>query len=248
MKKYLWTTALCLLQFTFLAQAQVPPFMCHLSISSPSGVSSLCNAVHIGQGRLLSAAHCFPEGKKTITHGIVLASCGEEEFMDFSNLRKSPDSPKGSLGEDISLLEFSPELKGDWIVPTSYPAMYFAGGQLRTGVECEILALRGPYPSKKLKRIKVDSTMELRALNNRNDEPAQIQMKLKSGGALVAGTNVQEGDSGGALICRYSKNARHELVGIIMNYGTDHVTKKIMQNAFSPVFGAGAKKILLPKG
>ena len=70
--------------------------------------------------------------------------------MDFSNLRKSPDSPKGTLGEDISLLEFSPELKGDWIVPTSYPAMYFAGGQLRTGVECEILALRGPYPSKKL--------------------------------------------------------------------------------------------------
>jgi hypothetical protein len=221
--------------------------MCQLSISGPSGAYSLCNAVHIGQGRLLSAAHCFPEGKNTITHGILLASCGDQELMDFSNLSKTSDLPEGTLGEDISLLEFSPELKEAWIAPTSYPALYFEGGQLKSGVECEILAFRGRYPSKTLKRIKVDQSMSLRVLNNRTNEPVQIQMKLKSGGGLIAGTNVKEGDSGGALICRYSKKAPHELVGIIMTYGTDQVSKIIVQNTFSPVFGPGAKKILLPK-
>jgi hypothetical protein len=225
------------------ALAQTPGHLCQISISGASGVSSLCNAVHIGDGRLLSAAHCFPEGKKTLTHGLILATCGSQELMEFINLKKS--SPhSGSFSEDISLLEFSPFIKTDSVNPTSYPAMYFAGNQLRTGVECEILALRGAYPSKQLKRIKVDKSLGLFVLNN-SQGPAQIIMKSKTGGALSNGFNVKEGDSGGALICRYSKAAREELVGIIGNYGTDRVTKQIMQNSFSPVFGPQAKNILL---
>lgn len=236
--------ASCLLLLGLSAKAETPAYICHLSISTSAGSSSLCNAVHIGEGRLLSAAHCFHEGKKTITHGIVLATCGGEEFMEFNNLKKSVAPQAGSFSEDVSLLEFSPFIKAESINPTAYPAMYFAGNQLKAGVDCEILALRGDYPSKQLKRIKVDKSMDLRVMDS-SQGPAQIIMKAKSGAALPAGLNVKEGDSGGALICRYSKNAREELVGIIGNYGTDRVTKLIMQNSFSPVFGPQAKKILL---
>jgi hypothetical protein len=231
---------LMLFSFNLLAQVQAP-YLCQLSISSPSGQSSMCNAVHIGGGRLLSASHCFPEGKNTITHGIVLASCGGEEFMDFTNLKRTPDPVKGSFSEDMALLEFSPVLKTESIRPTEYPAMYFASNQLRSGVQCEILAFRGSYPSKALTRIKFNDAYDVRVMDN-GSGPAQIIMKNKSGGTLPSGINVKEGDSGGALVCRYSKTAREELVGIIMSYGTDKVSKQIIQNSFSPVFGNQAKK------
>jgi hypothetical protein len=217
--------------------------VCQLSISSPSGQSSLCSAVHIGDGKLLSASHCFPEGKNTITHGIVLANCGGEEFMDFTNLKRSPDPVKGTFSEDIALLEFAPAIKTESVTPTGYPAMYFASNQLRSGVQCEILAFRGAYPSKTLTRIKFTDAYDIKVMDN-GSGPAQIMMKNKSGGVLAAGINVKEGDSGGAVVCRYSKNAREELVGIIMSYGTDKVSKQIIQNSFSPVFGAQAKKFL----
>lgn len=231
-----------LISFNLFAQFKAP-YVCQLSISSPSGQNSLCSAVHIGSGKLLSASHCFPEGKNTITHGIVLATCGGQEFMDFTNLKRSPDPVKGSFSEDIALLEFAPAIQTESITPTAYPAMYFASNQLRSGVQCEILAFRGSYPSKTLTRIKFTDAYDVKVMEN-GSGPAQIIMKNKSGGVLPAGINVKEGDSGGALVCRYSKTAREELVGIIMSYGTDKVSKQIIQNSFSPVFGAQAKKFL----
>ena len=163
--------------------------------------------------------------------------------MEFRNLKKSSNPQAGSFNEDISLLEFAPFIKADTINPTAYPAMYFNGNQLKSGVTCEALAFRGSYPSKQLKRIKIDATYDIRVMDS-SKGPAQIIMKLKSGSQLPEGLNVKEGDSGGALVCRYSKMAREELVGIIANYGTDRVTKKIIQNSFSPVFGPEAKGIL----
>lgn len=161
--------------------------------------------------------------------------------MDFTNLKRSPDPVKGSFSEDIALLEFAPALKTESVAPTGYPAMYFASNQLRSGVQCEILAFRGSYPSKALTRIKFNDAYDVRVMENKSG-PAQIIMKNKAGGVLAKGINVKEGDSGGALVCRYSKNAREELVGIIMNYGTDKVSKQIIQNSFSPIFGAQAKR------
>jgi hypothetical protein len=84
------------------------------------------------------------------------------------------------------LLEFSPQINAEWVVPTEYPAMYFDGPKIKSTVDCEILSLRG-------------------------------------------------GLSG------------QELVGINMTYGTDRVTKKIMQNTFSPVFGPEAGRLLIKK-
>jgi hypothetical protein len=244
MKKMIWASSLLFLQFSFLAQAQTPAFICQLSISSPSGSSSLCNAVHIGKGRLLSASHCFPEGKKTIQSGIILATCGDEEFMEFSHLKRSPEAAKGVVGEDIALLEFSPQINADWVVPTAYPAMYFDGPKIKSSVDCEVLSLRGDYPSKRLRRFKIDQKMDLRMLSNSGGLPSQLVMTFKSRAAFEESTSVREGDSGGALVCRAYKTARPELVGIIMTYGTDRVTKKIMQNTFSPVFGPEAGKLL----
>lgn len=225
-----------------VALATTPQYLCHLSISSSTGSSSICNAVHIGDGKLLSAAHCFPEGQKTVTNGIIIANCGDEEFMEFKKIKKSKDL-KFPFNEDIALLEFSPFIKAETLNPTAYPSMYFAGNQVRDGVFCEILAFRGPYPSKNLKRIKIDKTMDLKLMDNTTG-PAQIIMRQKNGGAIPEGLIVKEGDSGGALICRYSKMAKEELVGIIANYGKDRTTKEIIQNSFSPIFGSEAKKLL----
>ena len=242
MNKLFGTILVASLWASFSVEAQTPGYLCQLSISSPSGLSSLCNAVHIGEGQLVSAGHCFPEGQKTVTQGIILATCAQEEFMEFTKLKITSD-PKSVFKEDFSLLEFSPMIKGDFVRPTAYPSMYFVSNQLRDEVQCEILALRGNYPSTKLKRIKVDKSMDMKVIDN-SSGPAQIIMKSKTGGALAEGFNVKEGDSGGALICRYSKMAREELVGIIANYGTDRGSREIIQNSFSPVFGPQAKGML----
>ena len=226
-----------------LACAETPSYICHLSISSPSGEGNVCNAVHVGHGRLLSASHCFPHGKNTISQGIILANCGAEEFMEFTNLKKSNVYQQTGFYEDISLLEFSSIIKADSVSPTNYPSMYIEGGQLRNGVECEVLALRGNYPAANLKRIKVDKSMDLKIMNNASG-PAQILMQTKSGAPILEGKNFLEGDSGGALVCRYSKFAREELVGIVMSYGRERDTKEIRYNSFSPVFGLEAKRLL----
>jgi hypothetical protein len=226
-----------------LAWSETPSYICHLSISAPGGEGSLCNAVHVGQGRLLSASHCFPNGQKTISQGIILASCGAEEFMEFTSLKNSNSYQQGGFNEDISLLEFSSLIKADSVAPTNYPSMYIEGGQLRNGVECEVLALRGNYPSMTLKRIKVDKSMDLKVMNNAAG-PAQILMQNKSGAPILQGRNVLEGDSGGALVCRYSKFAREELVGVVMSYGRARDTREIRYNSFSPVFGPEAKRLL----
>ena len=207
MKKLIWASSLLILQFGSLALAQTPPFICQLSISSPSGSSSLCNAVHIGKGRLLSASHCFPDGKKTIQSGIILATCGGEEFMDFTNLKRSPEAAKGVVAEDISLLEFSPQINADWVVPTEYPAMYFDGPKIKSTVDCEVVSLRGDYPAKNVRRFKIDKNMDLRMLSNSTGLPAQLVMTYKSGSAFEGNTSVREGDSGGALVCRAYKTA-----------------------------------------
>ena len=241
MKKYIFGLFVGTLSINS-ALAAPPEYLCQLSISSSTGSSSLCNAVHIGEGKLLTAAHCFPEGQKTITQGIIIANCGSEEFMEFKSLKRS-SAPKHIFNEDIAILEFSPFIKSESISATSYPAMYFASNQIREGVQCEIIALRGSYPSKNLKRIKIDKNMNLNVMEN-SSGPAQIIMRPKVGGAIKDGLNVKEGDSGGALICRYSKIAKEELVGIIANYGTDRTTKEVIQNSFSPVFGIEAKKLL----
>ena len=165
--------------------------------------------------------------------------------MDFTDLKRSPGPDKGLVGEDISLLEFSSPINADWVVPTEYPAMYFDGPKIKSTVDCEILSLRGDYPAKSVRRFKIDKNMDLRMLSNAKGLPAQLVMTYKSGSAFEGSTSVKEGDSGGALVCRAYKTARPELVGIIMTYGTDRVTKKIMQNTFSPVFGPEASRILI---
>jgi hypothetical protein len=53
-----------------------------------------------------------------------------------------------------------------------------------------------------------------------------------------------KGYSGGALVCRYSKFAREELVGIVMSFGRARDTREIRYNSFSPVFGLEAKRLL----
>ena len=163
--------------------------------------------------------------------------------MEFTNLKKSNVYQQTGFYEDISLLEFSSIIKADSVSPTNYPSMYIEGGQLRNGVECEVLALRGNYPAANLKRIKVDKSMDLKIMNNASG-PAQILMQTKSGAPILEGKNVLEGDSGGALVCRYSKFAREELVGIVMSYGRERDTKEIRYNSFSPVFGLEAKRLL----
>jgi len=90
-------------------------------------LSSLCNAVHIGEGQLVCAGHCFPEGQKTVTHGIILATCAQEEFMEFTKLKITSD-PKSVFKEDFSLLEFPPIIKGDFHRPNCYNTAFIASG------------------------------------------------------------------------------------------------------------------------
>lgn len=214
---------------------QLPSYLCRLSITSPNGKSSLCNAVHIGNGRLLTAAHCFPHGQKNLDEGIIIAKCGNEEFSDFTKIFKSQN-----LAEDITLLVFSPKLRNsDEILPTAYPALYFSGSKLNPGVSCEILAIRGELTNRKLKRIKLDQSLDLQALSR-----TLLVVKGKDQSFLPTGTNVVEGDSGGALVCKTNQGVKSELIGIIKSYGSQVRTRLLVQNSFTPVFSPEAIKIL----
>jgi hypothetical protein len=229
---------LLFLGFSLSAFSNAPRFMCHLSIMDSKGASSQCNAVAIGGKKILTAAHCFPEGIKTITHGVVLAKCGDTEIDEFVDLQKSNRVSSGKSEDFAVLVTKSVSLPGD-ILPTRYSSMYFSSDRLKPGVQCEVLALRGKFPSANLVRILMSEYMVLNTISS-----TQIVMKKKAGSALNDQEALIEGDSGGALICRYSKNAKPELIGVISNYGSTKIDKIKIQNAFSPVFGSEALRIL----
>ncbi len=227
--------SISLLMFHDAMAAQViPSYLCRLSITSPNGESSFCNAVHIGKGRLLSASHCFSEGKRNITEGVIVAKCGNEEFSDFTDLILSDHS------EDIALLKFSPNLKdAASINPTKYPALYFSGSNLNPSANCEILALRGDYARGTLKRVKITESLEMKATS-----AYLLVVKSKTGSVLPQGTNVIEGDSGGALICKTKGMGGSELIGIIKSYSSKNGTRMIIQNSFTPVFSPKIKTFI----
>jgi hypothetical protein len=222
-------------------KAQAQNFLCHLSITKSDGQSSLCNGVHIGGGRILTAAHCFPEGKRTLHQGIILAKCGNDELMDFIDLRKSKSSSAPS--EDIALLTSKSPIKASVVTPTLYPSLYFSAGRINPSATCELFSLRGDYPGANLKRIPLRGTFTLEVRNG-SQGAGRILIKPLDGGDVAPGVSVQEGDSGGALVCRFNKKAKPELVGIIATYDTDKRTGKILQMSASPVFGPEAHGLI----
>ena len=235
---------LSLLSFISLSYAQVPSYLCQLSITSPSGSNSSCNAVFIGNGKLLTASHCFNKNENMIRDGIIVANCAGNEFTDFTSLVQTSIPANNYSEEDIALLTFSPNLNIESINPTKYPSMYFDGDHLKPNADCEILSLRGSEKDLTLHKVKIEKSMNLRFIKDYNNVPSLIALSLKSGSEIDSTQTVVEGDSGGALVCGYSKNARKELVGIIESYGRDKGTGKVLQNSFSPVFGTKAINFL----
>jgi hypothetical protein len=222
------------------AQVAILDDICSLSITTATGHSSLCNAVHIGQGRLLTAAHCFPEGQSTAKNGLIIAKCGNDEFMDFLKIDQKPASTLTTNSEDISIARFAPALARPGLRPTTNPAMYFDNSQLKPSAECEILALRNDS----LITIRVDASTHLVKVSDSLGYPSKIIHKKRLNQSLSSGTAVRPGDSGGALLCRYTKNKSLELVGITVDVRTLKTNNQPMQNTFSPVFGQEAQRLI----
>ena len=223
-----------------MAQSDINSDLCFLSISSASGQNSVCNAVHIGNGRLLTAAHCFPAHESIVKNGLIIARCGNDEFMDFIKINQVSTTKLTTNGEDISVAHFKPALSRRGLRPTTNPSMYFDNSQVKPGAECEIHTIRNDQH----KIIKIDSSTHLTKLSDTQGSAVKIIHKKKRGESLGTSFAVKYGDSGSALLCRYAKNKPLELVGITVDVRTLKSTNQPVQNTFSPVFGPEAKRLL----
>lgn len=216
---------------------------CQLAVTSSTGKTGYCNAVHTGRGHFFSAGHCFPRGDEDLRESLILVHCGTLFIDNFTQLRVS--LRQGVLfSEDIAGFK-SDRFPREEVSVSKFPAVYFDRTRVKPGVECEIRTLRGDVDHPVLVRIPVQfssETLEVRfaALNSAQ----RIIHRRKDGADLPKSQGLREGDSGSALLCRQPRQ-KFELVGIAATYATDRFDGGLRQNSFSPAFGEEAVRVRL---
>lgn len=224
-----------------LSLAQTSRFMCRLSIANGHGMN-YCNAVYIGNNKILSAAHCFPDGDRTLDTSVILANCGGKEITTYKRLTTSWTKSPGTR-EDFALLETTDDLKMESIAPTKYPSTYFDLDQLNSTTQCIAVFLRNDFYKPTLYRFTYKSAVQINIKTNSKNEDDRLAVTMKNGGLYPKSSSLMHGDSGGALICKAKYNSHFELVGIIQGLESNS-RGELTSNIFSPVFGPVAKSIL----